>query len=551
MADNIYGPFCRWYPPIMGGVDNVQLDKNTTTGAIIAADAVVVGTTTQYHQRVKISIGTSGSASDVHSGNRLPVITTTGSLIAVRATGTSLAVKVSGSITIVEPITISGAVKVSGVVTVSPTGNFYVITPTGTSLPVRVSGTVAIAEPVTISGNIKVSGNVAYLDYAWATGTTQTRLAFGIIVPASGGAVIAGGTGRSLRVAPSGTAFPVKVSGSVTIVEPITISGAVKVSGTVTTKVSGTVALVEPITISGNVGVSGMRADRASFTKGTSKIIPIGGYFGTGGLTASGQTGIIRTTSRGIMLVTHSATPAVKVSGTVAIAEPITISGSITSITNTVVTKVSGTVTIAEPVTISGVVKVSGNVNIAEPITISGSITSITNAVSVTGGPVKVVGAAANDAAVAGNPVLIANRARLTISGISVTTGDVVYRMADLQGRGVIILNAPPAVVATGTRGPITANVTTTQATVLNAPGANQFIVISSAQVSNNGGSSRRIGLSEGTTVRWRGRVFASGGGWGSNFHPPWKLPANTAFAVTSTTAPNVDVSVQFHVERT
>jgi len=447
--------------------DNVQLDKNTTTGAIIAADAVVVGTTTQYHQRVKISIGTSGSASDVHSGNRLPVITTTGSLIAVRATGTSLAVKVSGSITIVEPITISGAVKVSGVVTVSPTGNFYVITPTGTSLPVRVSGTVAIAEPVTISGNVKVSGNVAYLDYAWATGTTQTRLAFGIIVPASGGAVIAGGTGRSLRVAPSGTAFPVKVSGSVTIVEPVTISGVVKVSGNVN------------------------------------------------------------------------------------IAEPITISGSITSIINTVVTKVSGTVTIAEPVTISGVVKVSGNVNIAEPITISGSITSITNAVSVTGGPVKVVGAAANDAAVAGNPVLIANRARLTISGISVTTGDVVYRMADLQGRGVIILNAPPAVVATGTRGPITANVTTTQATVLNAPGANQFIVISSTQVSNNGGSSRRIGLSEGTTVRWRGRVFASGGGWGSNFNPPWKLPANTAFAVTSTTAPNVDVSVQFHVERT
>ena len=447
--------------------DNVQLDKNTTTGAIIAADAVVVGTTTQYHQRVKISIGTSGSAADVHSGNRLPVITTTGSLIAVRATGTSLAVKVSGSITIVEPITISGAVKVSGVVTVSPTGNFYVITPTGTSLPVRVSGTVTIVEPVTISGNVKVSGNVAYLDYAWATGTTQTRLAFGIIVPASGGAVIAGGTGRSLRVAPSGTAFPVKVSGSVTIVEPVTISGVVKVSGNVN------------------------------------------------------------------------------------IAEPITISGSITSIINTVVTKVSGTVTIAEPVTISGVVKVSGNVNIAEPITISGSITSITNAVSVTGGPVKVVGAAANDAAVAGNPVLIANRARLTISGISVTTGDVVYRMADLQGRGVIILNAPPAVVATGTRGPITANVTTTQATVLNAPGANQFIVISSTQVSNNGGSSRRIGLSEGTTVRWRGRVFASGGGWGSNFNPPWKLPANTAFAVTSTTAPNVDVSVQFHVERT
>jgi len=452
--------------------DNVQLDKNTTTGAIIAADAVVVGTTTQYHQRVKISIGTSGSASDVHSGNRLPVITTTGSLIAVRATGTSLAVKVSGSITIVEPITISGAVKVSGVVTVSPTGNFYVITPTGTSLPVRVSGTVAIAEPVTISGNIKVSGDVHYADYATATGTTQTRLAFGIIVPGATSAVLAGGTGRPIRISPSGTALAVKVSGNVTLVEPITISGSItSITNTVVTRVSGTVSIAEPVTISGTI------------TDITNTIV-------------------------------------VAVSGNVSIAEPVTISGTLTDITNTIT------------------VNVSGNVAIAEPIT-------------VTGGPVQVVGAAANDAAVAGNPVLMANRARLSISGISVTTGDVVYSMADLQGRGVIILNAPPAVVATGTRGPITANVTTTQATVLNAPGANQFIVISSAQVSNNGGSSRRIGLSEGTTVRWRGRVFASGGGWGSNFHPPWKLPANTAFAVTSTTAPNVDVSVQFHVERT
>jgi len=33
MADNVHGSFCKWYPPIMGGADNVQLDKNTTTGA--------------------------------------------------------------------------------------------------------------------------------------------------------------------------------------------------------------------------------------------------------------------------------------------------------------------------------------------------------------------------------------------------------------------------------------------------------------------------------------------------------------------------------------
>src|SRR3972149_661527 len=172
MADNVHGSFCKWYPPIMGGADNVQLDKNTTTGAIIAADAVVVGTTTQYHQRVKLSIGTSGSASDVHSGNPLPV-TIPGS------------VSVTGG-----PI----IVHVSGVVSVSPSGAFYIITPTGTSLPVRVSGTVAIAEPITISG-------------------------------------------------------------------------------TVIARVSGSVTLVEPITISGSVAVSGTRADRGAFTKGTSKII--------------------------------------------------------------------------------------------------------------------------------------------------------------------------------------------------------------------------------------------------------------------------------------
>jgi len=749
----------------MGGADNVQLDKNTTTGAIIAADAVVVGTTTQYHQRVKISIGTSGSASDVHSGNRLPVITTTGSLIAVRATGTSLAVKVSGSITIVEPITISGAVKVSGVVTVSPTGNFYVVTPTGTSLPVRVSGNVNLAEPITISGVVR------------ATGTRADRGAFtkgtSLIFPIGGyfgtGGVTASGQLSAIRtssqgitfIRATGTALPVKVSGSVTIVEPITVSGTIKVSGgpisvkatgtalavkvsgnvnlaepitisgtvglradfvdeatftagsdrviaigarfgtdvvgasgdigiirmtsgrvllvtgispagatavnigaefvdeatftletsrvvaigarfgadsvgaagdigvirmtsgrvllvtgisgsgvthgddaaftpavddivpfgayftsvtgtpdqvnigdagvvrmtsgrillvglsttsggmkqnivrvsgnvnlaepitvsgtvrvaptgtALAVKVSGTVSIAEPITISGSVSVSGMRADRAAFTKGTSEIIPIGAYFGTGGLTASGQVGVIRTSSQGIIFVraTGTALP-VKVSGSVTLVEPITISGAV---------KVSGTVT----------VKVSGNVSIAEPITISGTITDITNTiVSTISGNVNVQGVVAADALATGaRPVLIAGRARTTEPSV-VGTGDSSYIWTDLFGRQVTILNHPAQPRSTGTTGHgpryfvLTA---TTVSTMIAAPGAGQSIHITTLYPSNVGVANTLSVFESGDTATggkgFRARFASAGGGAIIKYDPPWKLTANRLLA--------------------
>jgi len=439
--------------------DNVRLNQNTTSGAIIAADAVVVATVTAYHQRVKISVGPSGSAADVHSGNPLPVVTSTGSIILIRATGTSLPVRVSGSVTIVEPITISGTVKVSGG-------------------PVSVKAT--------------------------------------------------------------GTSLAVKVSGSVTIVEPITISG------TVISRVSGTVTIAEPITISGTVAVSGTRADRGTFTKGTSKIIPIGGYFGTGGLTASGQVGVVRTTSRGIILVTG-----ISPAGATAV--------QISDWTATGAVRLRHT-TATQPIT----VRLSNSAAFLDPESDRSSFTLGSGAISMIGGVFATAGLTATAGGAkayavrltSGRAVSVApNVARLTISGISTTTGNIIRSLADLQGRQVIVLNAPVDVVATGLHGPISSNVTATHTKVLNAPGANHFIVIGSVQVSNNGGSSRRIGLAQGPTgspvVRWRGRVFACGGGWNPIFGPPWKLPANTAFVVTCTTAPNADVSVQFWTERT
>src|SRR3990172_9385287 len=349
--------------------DNVQLDKNTTTGAIIAADAVVVGTTTQYHQRVKLSIGTSGSASDVHSGNPLPV-TIPGS------------VSVTGG-----PI----IVHVSGVVSVSPSGAFYIITPTGTSLPVRVSGTVAIAEPITISGTVGLRAD--FVDEATFTAGSDRVIAIGArfgtdVVGASGDiGIIRMTSGRVLLVTGISPAGATAVNIGAEFVDEATFtletSRVVAIGARFGADVVGAAGDVGVIRMtSGRVllvtGISGsgvVHTDDAAFTPATDDIVPFGAYFasvtGTPDQVNIGDAGVVRMTSGRILLVGLSTTSGgmkqniVRVSGNVNLAEPITISGSITNITNAVSVKATGTAL---------VVKVSVSVTIVEPVTISGSV---------------------------------------------------------------------------------------------------------------------------------------------------------------------------------
>ena len=342
----------------------------------------------------------------------------------------------------------------------------------------------------------------------------------------------------------------VRVSGNVNLAEPITVSGTVKVAPTGTAlavKVSGTVSIAEPITISGSVSVSGMRADRAAFTKGTSEIIPIGGYFGTGGLTASGQVGVIRTSSQGITFIraTGTALP-VKVSGSVTIVEPITVSGTVKVSGGPVSVKATGTAL---------AVKVSGTVTIAEPITISGTITDITNPITISGN-VNVHGVVAHDSLASGaRPVLVAGRARVT-EPTAVATGDSSYIWVDLQGRQVTMPYHPATPRSTGTtgHGPRYFRLTaTTVATMIAAPGAGQSIHITMLFPSNVGVANTISVFESGDTATggkgFRARLASAGGGAIVKYDMPWKLTANRLLAGRLDSASTgVIVNVHYYV---
>lgn len=70
--------------------DNVTLSSGTGNGAVIGTDDV----SGVHYQRVKVNFGVSGSASDVHAGNPLPVT-------------------VSGSVSISGNVTVTGDIDVS------------------------------------------------------------------------------------------------------------------------------------------------------------------------------------------------------------------------------------------------------------------------------------------------------------------------------------------------------------------------------------------------------------------------------------------------------
>jgi len=376
----------------------------------------------------------------------------------------------------------------------------FPVSATGTVQPVRVSGSVTIVEPITISGTVKVSGG-------------------------------------PVQVKATGTALAVKVSGSVTIVEPITISG------TVISRVSGSVTLVEPITISGNVGVSGTRADRGAFTKATSKVFPIGGYFGTGGLSASGQVGVIRTSSQGITFIRATGTSLpIKVSGSVTLVEPITISGTVKVSGGPVSVKATGTAL---------AVKVSGNVNLSEPITISGTVM-----VKATGVGLEVQGTVAHGAAASGNPVLMGGVARLSQVASPVTTGDTSQVMTDFFGKQIIVANAPARNASTGAtvaHGPLCVLVKATGPTVLMSGRAGGSFYITSITMSNASGDLVASVITTANTLATGAGKFSmflisGGGGVVQKFDPPWKIPQAGSFRSMLSTSGAVYYNIHYYL---
>jgi len=149
---------------------------------------------------------------------------------------------------------------------------------------------------------------------------------------------------------------------------------------------------------------------------------------------------------------------------------------------------------------------------------------------SIPSGDDTVVGKAAHDAAVAGNPVRMAGKANAN-EPTAVADGDTCDAWVDLQGRRVVILNFPANVAADSTTGPkVTTLTTTSDVALVAAPGASLSVYVTGVSASNGSATLTRVDLKDGTTIRQSMYLAASGGGFVASFNPPWKITANTAF---------------------
>lgn len=145
----------------------------------------------------------------------------------------------------------------------------------------------------------------------------------------------------------------------------------------------------------------------------------------------------------------------------------------------------------------------------------------------------EVVGDAAHDAAIAGNPVRIAGRA-LTSDYTTVAAGDTADLITTLTGKLVTIPYANPA--NTWSYAAASGGITnTTGVTAKAAGGAGVRLYVTSAQIINGHATvSTDVQIRDGAsgTVLWRGFAQAAGGGASVEFNPPLRGTANTLLEV-------------------
>lgn len=141
----------------------------------------------------------------------------------------------------------------------------------------------------------------------------------------------------------------------------------------------------------------------------------------------------------------------------------------------------------------------------------------------------EVVGDAAHDAAIAGNPVRIGGRA-LSADYTAVATGDAADLITSLLGKLVTLAYALPG--ATWNYAAASGGITNmTGVTAKAAAGAGIRNYITRVQVVNGHATvSTDVQIRDGAagTVLWRGFAAAAGGGASAVFDPPLRGTANT-----------------------
>lgn len=153
----------------------------------------------------------------------------------------------------------------------------------------------------------------------------------------------------------------------------------------------------------------------------------------------------------------------------------------------------------------------------------------------------EVVGDAAHDAAVAGNPVRIAGRAA-NADYTAVANGDTADLLCDLNGKQIVMPYALPETFVVGVTAAITG---TADTAVIAAAGAGVRNYVNSLTVTNSHATvGTVVELKDGTTVIHRAYAAPAGGGFTVQFPTPLRGTANTAInAACLTTGSNVYVS--------
>jgi hypothetical protein len=153
----------------------------------------------------------------------------------------------------------------------------------------------------------------------------------------------------------------------------------------------------------------------------------------------------------------------------------------------------------------------------------------------------EVVGDVAHDAAVGGNPVLIAARANANEPSAVSADGDATHLWADLLGRLVVQIGHP------NPEAPVSINATASgESDVIAAPGAGS-LHICKGSIHNRDASNVVVSLLDGAsgTVRFRAELAAEGGAVGFSFGSRgWKLTATTKLVVNLGGAGSVDVNI-------
>lgn len=454
-------------------VDNVTLASLTASGATIAADDIGG----VHHQRVKVQFGADGSATDVSPANPLPVK--------------------------VESSSATSTVLVSSLPTVSLSDSYSVF----------ISNTINV-NPVAISGTATVL--VSTIPAVSLTGSALAHLA----------SVAGTVSGSELQVDVI-TLPTVSLSDSYSVfvsnIPAVSLTGsyldnsnnALRVN-VVAGSTSGTEHNEDAAHTTGDAGIEvlAVRRDTAAVGSGTD------GDYSTFNVDSTG-----RLWTHGLVSLTGS----VQVSGiTNALPGGDNNIGNVDIVTIPAVSLTGSVVTNLG--TIAGAV--SGSEMQVDVVAALPAGTNNIGSVSLTGSVSAVVqGAAAHDAAVSGNPVLVGLEAR-TSNPTAVANGDAVRAMADDMGRQVIMPFAPRDLVVDGH---VSLSVSTTQ-TVLGVGGAGVFQDLTMLTISNPSATAATVTVFDNTVQKFKWELAADGGGVALSFAVPFKqATANDYWAVTST----------------